>query len=93
MPRATYPHVTLQGTNACHRDVPSGGSCAQGAATPEGGGSGYPRHVGPGLDEDEGNLCWEITRVLLIVASVRCVARGPVYFVSSKLERGEDDDE
>eukprot|EP00966_Prymnesium_polylepis_P123931 2865905-Prymnesium_polylepis.1 len=44
---------------------------AQGQENEQGGGGGggggalrggHPRNMGPGLDDDDGNLCWEITR-------------------------------
>ena len=42
--------------------------------------------MGPGMDDDEGNLCWEIVRVLLIVGVVLGTILGGVYYAAGLMD-------
>ncbi|KAL1500254.1 hypothetical protein AB1Y20_012922 [Prymnesium parvum] len=66
----------------------------QGAAPGQGSGlsPGTPRVMG-GYDEEDGDLCWEVVRVLLIVGTVLVAVLGAVYFVSEGNLSMESDDE
>ena len=51
--------------------------------------SGRARAGGPGFDDDDDtNLCWEITRVLLIVCAILTLVVGGAYWLSMALEPG-----
>ena len=54
---------------------------------------GHPRNMGPGLADDDGNLCWEITRVLLIVGAVLVVVLSGVYYAAETVQAGDGDDD
>ena len=40
-------------------------------------------------DDDDGNLCWEITRVLLIVGAILLAVVGTAYWLSTALAHDE----
>ena len=37
-------------------------------------------------DFDDGSVCWEITRVLLIVAAIVGIVLGGIYYLAQRLE-------